>query len=119
LLVGDFINMADAEIEDLFPQELIAKFVTRYLQRLAAIQDDDFYEVVESGKPVIPQVEAYASKNGIALPESWKVDIAKLVKESLLKNSSPVDGNACVDAWKALLAKYESQSQSSAASAKA
>ena len=94
LLVGDFISLADAEIEDLFPQELIAKIVTRYLQRLGAIQDDDFYEVVESGKPLIPQIEAYASKNGLTLPESWKVDIAKTVKESLLKNSSPIDGHS-------------------------
>src|SRR5687768_13161841 len=50
LLVGDFITMQDAEVEDLFPQEFIARHVTRYLQRLAAIQDDDFHEVVESGK---------------------------------------------------------------------
>lgn len=107
LMVGDFINIQDAEIEDLFPQDFIARLVGRYLQRLAAIQDDDFHEVVDSNKSVIPQVEAYAQKNGVTLPESWKVDIAKMVKESLLRNSSPVDNHDCVDAWKALFGKYE------------
>jgi len=117
LLVGDFVTVTEAEIEDLFPQELIARRITRYLQQLAAIQDDDFYEVVESDKPVIPQVEGYAKKNAISLPESWKVDIAKLVKESLLRNSSPVDGHACVDAWKALFGEYEPLSKATAATA--
>jgi ABC-type cobalamin/Fe3+-siderophores transport system ATPase subunit len=118
LLVGDFVAVPDAEIEDLFPQEFIAKLITRYLQRLLAIQDDDFHEVVESGKPIIPQFEAYAAKNGVALPESWKVDIAKMAKESLLKNSSPVENHSCVDAWKELFGKYEPLPKSAAASVK-
>jgi hypothetical protein len=65
LLVGDFITMQDAEVEDLFPQEFIARHVTRYLQRLAAIQDDDFHEVVEAGKPIVSQVQAYAAKKDL------------------------------------------------------
>jgi AAA ATPase-like protein len=117
LLVGDFITVPDAEVEDLFPQEFIARLMTRYLQRVAAIQDDDFDEAVESGKPVIPQMEAYVKKNGITLPESWKVDIAKQLKESLLKNSTPVDGHVCIDAWKALFGKYELLPKATAVSA--
>lgn len=108
LLVGDFIKMADAEIEDLFPQEFLSKIVTRYLQRRAALQDEDFRDVVESGKPIVPQVAEYANKNSVSLPESWKVDIAKLAKESLLKSSSQIDDKGPnVAAWKDLFLTFE------------
>lgn len=64
---------------------------------------------MESGKPIVPQVEAYALKNRVKLPDSWKVDIAKQVKEGLLKNSSPIaDGSQKVEAWKSLFQKFNS-----------
>jgi energy-coupling factor transporter ATP-binding protein EcfA2 len=109
VLVGDIIGMEDAEIEDLFPQDFLSRLVTRYFQRIAALQDEDFSDVVESGKPVVPQVEAYAAKNEVKLPDSWKVDIAKQAKASLLRNSSPIqEGSAYLEAWKTLFLKFES-----------
>lgn len=108
VMIGDILNMENAEVEDLFPPEFISRLVTRYIQRIAVVQDEDFADVMESGKPIVPQVKAYAEKSKVALPDSWKVDIAKQAKESLLKNSSPiVDGSTYVEAWKSLFQEFE------------
>jgi predicted ATPase len=83
-LIGDFITVPNAEIEDLFPAALIARVVDRYLTRPSGV-DEDFADVVEADKAIVPQVETYAAKHGIPLDEGWKVDVARRVKTAILK----------------------------------
>jgi len=68
--------------------------------------DEDFADVVQAGKAIVPQVEAYATTNGITLEEGWKVDVARRVKTAILKSKEDplVDGPEFVEAWKNLFA---------------
>lgn len=84
LLVGDLIDMARAEIEDVIPRQLITFVITRYLPRT---DDDDFDAICDCKAPLVPQVVAYAEKNEICLKPGWKVEIANLVKARLLSQA--------------------------------
>lgn len=102
LLAGDFCGLADAEIEDLIPTSLLADVVRRYLRG----RDDDFDEVVVSGKPIVPQIEAFAQNNDLELEDGWKVELAKLTKARLLKSNSKVE-EADLAVWKKLFSRFQ------------
>jgi hypothetical protein len=104
-LIGEFVTVSDAEAEDLFPPSLIAKVVDRYLTKPSGV-DEDFADVVQAGKAIVSQVEAYTTRNGITLDEGWKVDVARRVKTAILKSKEdPLAGNPeFVEAWKKLFA---------------
>lgn len=87
LLVGDLVDMARAEIEDVIPRDLIMSVITRYLPRT---DDDDFDVVCDPKAPLIPQVVAYAEKNGLELKPGWKVEIANQVKGRLLAQADSI-----------------------------
>jgi hypothetical protein len=75
-----------AEIEDLFPQALLAKLVDRMFR---SATDKDFSDEVKAGQPIVPQIEAFAATHSITLNNGWKVDLAKQVKQRLLKDGMP------------------------------
>jgi energy-coupling factor transporter ATP-binding protein EcfA2 len=81
--VGDLLGLPDAEVEDLFPTDFLASVISRYLYRPSGIEEE-FADVVKSGEPIVPQVEAYAALQGVSLTRGWKVEIAGLVKARLL-----------------------------------
>jgi predicted ATP-dependent endonuclease of OLD family len=89
LLVSDITGVENAEIEDLFPVDFLATTISKYLPR----QEEDFDEVVEKEKIILPQLDAYIKKYGIVLPAGpgYKVEIAKLAKSRLIKQSGKVD----------------------------
>ena len=84
LSVGDFRDIVDAEVEDLFPGRLMARVLDRYLRKPGGV-DEDLVDVVKDGTAFVPQAEAYALKHHIALDEGWKVDLSKRVKTAILK----------------------------------
>lgn len=88
LEVGTFTGMPDTEIEDLFPQALIARELDRW-QRNA---DTAFSDEVKAGQPIVPQIEEWAKRNGITLKKpGWKVELAKRVKQKLISDGlSPI-----------------------------
>lgn len=88
LMAGDFCEKPDAEIEDLFPVAFLADMVTRFLPR----QDDDFDARVVTDVPLVPQIERYAATHSIKLAEGWKVDLARQVKNRLLRDRDPLAG---------------------------
>lgn len=96
LRVGNFMLGDGAEIEDLVPLELFADVVTRILRG----PHDDFVDVAQKGKPVVPQVEAFAKANGLTLHPGWKVDVAAEVKRRLLKGAAVP--SEYLAAWKKL-----------------
>lgn len=115
LAVGDFTKVENAETEDLLPTSLFTKVVDRYLAKPSGTEED-FSDVVVVGKPVVPQVEAYAAKHGIALDEGWKVEVSKRVKTAILRGTEQTasDG-AIVDAWSALFSRIVSPAPPEAA----
>lgn len=84
LNIGELLSMPGAEIEDLMPGQMIAERVTRILPRSDAA---DFDATWDKSKPLVPQVKDYAEKNGLDLPEGWKVQLATDVKQRLLSKA--------------------------------
>ena len=80
--VCDYGVVENGEIEDLMPAADLAKVVTRFLPRPAG-SDEEFEEIVDDCKPIIPQIKAYCEKHDIELELGWKVEVATLFKKRL------------------------------------
>ena len=65
--------MDQSEVEDIIPFSIIEKKV----HNLLMIDDDEEEFELESGKPIISQIENYAKGNSIELPKGWKVELAR------------------------------------------
>ena len=77
--VKDITGIAQSEIEDLIPFSFISKAV----EKLLGVQDEDDEFEPEKGKPVLPQIEEFANNRGIVLEQGWKVTLAKAFKKAL------------------------------------
>ena len=95
LLVGDFVDYADAEIEDLLPFGLLADEMDR-IEREPEVRLGD---VMREGEPFVGQVKAWASDHGIELTPDWKVKLAKRVKERALTQGVGEFDDCVVKRW--------------------
>jgi energy-coupling factor transporter ATP-binding protein EcfA2 len=100
LTTNEFVGFKDSGVEDLFPAEFMANVVDRWA-RQAEVQ---FSEVFQSGRPIGPQIEAWASAQEVILPEGWKTDIARQVRKRALSAGIARFGPV-LDKWSALFAK--------------
>jgi hypothetical protein len=103
LAIKDYTGIDETETEDFIPQTVMAGIVTRFLRSAV----EDFSDVVEAGKPIVPQIEAFAKKHGISLKVGWKVELAKLFVAKILKNPEVID-DASAAKWKLLFDRLES-----------
>ena len=103
LAIKDFSKIEGSEVEDLVPPPVMAGMVTRFL-RVAA---EDFSDVLVGGRPIVPQIEAFAGKHGIKLEVGWKVELAKIFVGKILKNPEVID-KSTEEKWQALFDKLES-----------
>jgi hypothetical protein len=109
LMVGDFCQMVDAEVEDLLPPELLATLVTKYLRG----PEDDFEDVVVAGQPIVPQIEKYATANQLPLEDGWKVELAKLAKARVLSSKNKLVGeDQYTQLWTELFSMFENETKS-------
>jgi predicted ATP-dependent endonuclease of OLD family len=100
LSITDFVTFSNAEIEDLFPAELIVKGVDSVFRTV----DNPFADVYKPGEIMIPQIEAWAKNNGIKLELGWKVDVAKRVKQRILSGISIEE--TTVGVWQKLFDRF-------------
>lgn len=101
-MLSEICGFEEAEVEDLFPAEFITYVVTRYLRG----PEEEFSDVVISGSPLVPQIEAYAKKHNIMLEQGWKVEVAKRLKERMLQRADSIDNETeVVQRWKQLFEK--------------
>ncbi|HYH00958.1 MAG TPA: AAA family ATPase [Terriglobales bacterium] len=100
--VETFTGLKDSEIEDLIPAELMAQVVDRWQRG----PDHAFSDVLSAGKPIVPQIEAWAKSNKIELiAPAWKVELAKRVKQAMLaRNAKPLP-EEYVKKWEELFNK--------------
>ena len=106
---SDMCGLVNAEVEDLLPTKFLADAITRYLRTLSRQEEDEFSDLVEDNKPLIPQVEVYAKKHNILLELGWKVEVAKKAKIQFLKSQDPMkDYLNIVNMWKSLFVKITS-----------
>lgn len=96
LSTDEFIGgMTNTEIEDLLP----AKLVVQVMDRIERGADQDFEDVYETGKPIVPQIKAWAKADGFDLAMDWKVQLALGVKTKLLANPDKHIDEECLSNW--------------------
>ncbi|MFZ0681045.1 AAA family ATPase [Candidatus Binatus sp.] len=116
LEIGSFTGMADSEIEDLAPPELVA----RELDRWQCGSDVPFAEEMKSGAPIVPQIEAWAMRNKVQFAKpGWKVELAKRVKQRLLVEGAQSQSlsSEILDLWQNLFNAFQAARSSAKASA--
>lgn len=99
LEVNSFCKIDRSEVEDLLPFALLERGINRLFM---SVEDFYFADVYDNQKPIIPQIESFATQHNINLPKGWKVDISKTAKQALrTKNISIID-KTYVDIWQKL-----------------
>ena len=107
LSTDEFAKFKSSELEDLIP---IHRFVDA-VDRVIRSREQQFSEVVSKDMPIVPQVEAWARREGVELPQGWKVDVAKRVKATLLsKGIGDVDGEL-IARWVELFRRFDPSSE--------
>ena len=90
IMVTDFSDVPEAEIEDLLPKKKLVKIIARFLPR-PEDADEEFDDVVTIDKPICNQIEEFANAQGIDLGgKGWKVRLAAMVKREILKGTDKV-----------------------------
>ncbi|MEK3917277.1 AAA family ATPase [Paenibacillus sp. FSL H7-0331] len=105
ILVNEIINFDNAEIEDILSGQFLANVATNYLPK-PEDTEEDFMDVFEVGKPIVPQIEHYAITTGIQLEKGWKVELSKRSKTSFSKNRTTFEPEF-VDKWIKLFQKIQ------------
>lgn len=103
LSTDKYAGFKNSEIEDLFPPEFLAEVIDRWERRA----DKPFADVVQSEKPIVPQIEEWASSQGILLPEGWKVDVSREAKKRALLRGIDKFDTAAVERWTQLFNDFE------------
>lgn len=97
------VGGTDTEFEDLFASKFLVPIISKAI-RGPSEDFEDFY--VQGSMNLVPSVEAWAKKHGHALPEGWKVDVARAAKQRALRTTAPVaEMEAAPGLWLALFSK--------------
>jgi hypothetical protein len=112
-----FTGIAGSEVEDLIPPELIVRELDRWLRN----SDVQFADEIQSGLPIVPQIEAWASRHKQELPKpGWKVELAKRVKQRILADGPEALSVDVLSRWEKLFVAFqEARSATKAAKATA
>lgn len=101
--IGSIVGKENAEIEDLIPYSLVAKFIENKLFR--DCEDDAFEDEYDENNAILPQLEAFAINHGVKLEKGYKVKMAKDAKNRLISKKAPDITEEEVACWKKLFDK--------------
>ena len=104
LLFHEFVDIEQAEVEDLFPLPLL-KFGIDKLFR--SVDDEAFEDIYDSQKPVINQIQQFAAKHSVKLPDGWKVELAKQTKTRLLQRGRKDLTDEVIENWNKLFTQLQ------------
>ncbi|WP_395175455.1 AAA family ATPase [Roseibium alexandrii] len=96
-----FDDRKGTEIEDLLPTSLIIQVLDRMERRA----EQEFEDVHDPKKPIIPQIKNWAEREGFEMEQGWKVKLALGVKDKLLSNPNRHVEDEDITRWKALFDK--------------
>ena len=99
LEVGSFCKINNSEVEDLVPFTLLERGINRLFM---TVEDSYFVDVYDSQKPIIPQIESFATQHNVILPKGWKVDISKIAKQFLRTKNVSTIVETYVNMWRQL-----------------
>ncbi len=92
ICAADYSAISEAEIEDLFPKQKLAKMMERILPRTEDLETE-FSEVIVDDRPFCNQVEEFTAAHEIKIEKKgWKVRLAANVKREILKGNDSVIG---------------------------
>lgn len=106
LSTDQFAGFKGSELEDLIPLERFAEAVDRIFRAA----EHQFSEEAKAGQPIVPQVESWAAREGVALFQGWKVDVAKRVKQTLLAKGIASVDDEFVQKWVDLFKNFSPDS---------
>jgi predicted ATP-dependent endonuclease of OLD family len=96
-----FADLKGTEIEDLLPTSLMIQVLDRMERRAS----QDFEDVHDPKKPIVPQIKNWAEREGFVMEHGWKVKLALGVKDKLLTNTSRFVEEDDIKRWKELFDK--------------
>lgn len=89
-------EMENSEVEDIIPYSLLEKGIRHFFHFL---EDEDFEDEYDDAKPIVNQIEKFASDNNVDLEKGWKVELAKAAKKALLKAKEEKISNEYIEKW--------------------
>lgn len=89
-------GMDNSEVEDIIPYSLLEKGIRHFFHFL---EDEDFEDEYDDAKPIVNQIEKFASDNNVDLEKGWKVELAKAAKKALLKAKEEKISNEYIEKW--------------------
>lgn len=102
LMIKNFVGIENAEIEDLFPEAILE----RPIERIINDRDFRFKDEFDRNKPVISQIEEWASIYSIDLIQGYKVELSKDIKRDLISgNISAMIPDEYITKWVSLFNK--------------
>lgn len=96
-----FSELKGTEIEDLLPTSLMIQVLDRMERRA----EQEFEDVHDPKKPIVPQIKNWAEREGFVLEQGWKVKLALGVKDKLLANPNRYVEESDINRWKELFDK--------------
>ena len=109
-MIKNFVGIENAEIEDLFPEEILE----RPIERIINDRDFRFKDEFDNRKPIISQIEEWAKNYSIILDQGYKVELAKDIKRDLTTgNRSTIIPAEYEEKWISLLKKIIELSKNS------
>lgn len=106
--IGDFLSkdIENAEVEDLIPYDFLSKGINKLFSQVDE-DDEQFDDIYNEGRPIVPQIEEYAKAHSIELDKKgWKVELAKSAKARIIKSKDIGDAVAI---WEKLFKKFMTQ----------
>lgn len=83
--IKNLVGYENCEVEDLIPYTLLEHGIWNLFNKV----EEQFEDSYDNKKSIVPQIESFAANNNIALPNGWKVELAKSAKRELLGNKTP------------------------------
>lgn len=96
LEIKDFTQVDGSEIEDIIPYSLLETGINHLFLE---VETREFIDVYCKEKPIVPQIEQFATDFDVKLISGWKVELAKSAKKTLLKKSMPIIDEKYESMW--------------------
>jgi len=101
--VGEYLDFDNGEVEDFIPPALMFRPIGRLFRD---VEDEAFEDAYAEGQAIVPQIESFASRHGVKLDKGWKVEIAKGIKQQLLKAKADVVPDDYISRWENFFNKF-------------
>ena len=101
--IGEFLDFDNGEVEDLIPASIIIRQIARFFRD---VDGEGFEDIHIKGQAIVPQIEAFASRHRIELDKGWKVDLAKWIKQQLIRAKADDVTEDYITKWEAIFNKF-------------